>query len=102
MVVSSTVELARDLIDELKQGTREVASPATMRTTLFAQGVAAGLRASEDQLLTQVILGQALAPDSARKEIRAIIGLVERLGRLNFEINYNLNDFRFDILWQRK
>ncbi len=100
LVMSSTVVLGRDLIDEIKRGNREPAQPATMRTQLYATGAAQGLRAGEEQVLTQLILGQAFPPAAAREEFRKITALVERLGTLGFEINYGQNDFRFDVKWR--
>ncbi len=100
LVMSSTVELGKNLIDELKRGSKEPAQPATMRTRLYASGAAQALRAGEEQVMTQLILTQALPPGAAREEVRKIIALVERLGSLGFEINYGQSDFRFDVKWQ--
>ena len=99
-VMSSTVELGKDLIDEIKRGAKESPKAATMRTQLYATGAAQALRAGEEQVLTQLILGQALPPGQAREEVRRIIALVERLGVLGFEIDYGERDFRFDINWR--
>ena len=99
-VISSTVELGRDLIDEIKRGSRDTAQPATSRTRLYASGAAQALRGSEEQVMTLLILTQALPPGAAREEVRKIIALVERLGVLGFDINYGQNDFRFDVKWQ--
>jgi len=100
LVISSTVELGKDLIDELKRGSKDKPQPATMRTQLYASGAAQALRNAEEQVMTQLILTQALPPGAAREEVRKIIALVERLGTLGFEINYGQNDFRFDVKWQ--
>jgi hypothetical protein len=102
VIFSSTTELAKDLIDELKRGTKEPAATATTRSRLYSSGGAEALRAGEQQVLTQLILTQALPPEAAREEVRRIIALVERLGTLNFAIDYGQSDFRFDVLWQRK
>jgi hypothetical protein len=99
LVMSSTVELGKDLIDELKRGSKSQSQPATMRTQLYASGAARALRDTEEQVMTQLILTQALPPAAAREEVRKIIALVERLGTLGFEINYGQNDFRFDVKW---
>lgn len=99
LVMSSTVELGRDLIDELKKGSKDKAAPATMRTQLYASGAAQALRAGEEQVMTQLILTQALPPGAARDEVRKIIALVERLGVLGVEVNYGQRDFSFDVKW---
>lgn len=100
-IFSSTSELARDLVDELKKTTGP-AQPATWRTQLLAHGGAEAIRANEDQALTQMILNSALPPGAARDELRRVIDLVEKLGSLRFEINYGSRDFHYDVIWQRK
>jgi hypothetical protein len=99
-VLSSTVELGKDLIDEIKRGSKDTARPATMRTQLYSSGAAQALRTGEEQVLMQLILSQALPPGAARDEVGRIIALVERLGILQFEVNYGEHDFRFDVNWQ--
>ena len=100
LMMSSTVELGKNLIDEIQRGSKDTAQPATMRSRLYASGAAQALRGSEEQVMTQLILTQALPPGAAREEVRKIIALVERAGSLGFEINYGENDFRFDVKWQ--
>ncbi|MCI0680897.1 MAG: hypothetical protein L0Y71_02235 [Gemmataceae bacterium] len=100
LVMSSTVELGKDLIDEIRRGSKDAPQPATMRTRLYATGAAQALRAGEEQVMTQLILNQALPPGAAREEVRRIIALVERLGMVGFEVNYGQNDYRFDVTWQ--
>jgi hypothetical protein len=100
-IFSSTSELARDLVDELKKTTGP-AHPASWRTELLARGGAEAIRANEDQALTQMILNSALPPGAARDELRRVIDLVEKLGSLRFEINYGSRDFHYDVIWQRK
>lgn len=100
LVMSSTVELGKNLIDEIQRGSKDTAQPATMRSRFYASGAAQALRGSEEQVMTQLILTQALPPGAARDEVRKIIALVERAGSLGFEINYGQKDFRFDVKWQ--
>ena len=120
LIVSSTAELAHDLCDSLeinavfdaittrKAGTPSTApaisytSPATTRIALYAKGGAEVLRSLREPLLAQAILKQALPPEAARKQLDALIDLVERLGVLRMEIEYGPNDFRHVIRWQYK
>ena len=102
MVMSSTAELARDLIDALKAEKPAKANPSSMRTNLQASGFAEVIKANEDGILTQLILSQALPPNTAKAELRTIIAWVEQLGRLRVEQTYGVSDFRYDILWQAK
>lgn len=101
-VVSSTSELGRDLIDCLVKETAEGSSPASARTEAYAAGLADNLRSAEDFLVTQAILGQALPPGEARKQIERLIQLVSGLGTLQFETRYGKSDFRFDARWLYK
>lgn len=99
-VVSSTVELGRDLIDCLVKENPKGSSTVTNRTHLYATGVAANLRASQDQLLTQAILSQALPAEAAKKQLDQALRLLDRLGELRVEVRYGLNDFQFDARWE--
>ena len=101
-VMSGTTELARDLVDALKAEPKQKPSQATMRTQLHSSGLAEIIKANEDLVLTQLILSQALPPNTAKEELRAILAWVEQLGSLRFEQSYGPNDFRYDILWQAK
>jgi hypothetical protein len=96
------VELGRDLVDALTNPSREAASPATMRTALYAEGAVHAIKASEEQVLTQIILSQALPPGEARKEIERVLALVNRLGTLQTELNYEPSALRFDLRWRVK
>lgn len=101
-VVSSTVELGKDLIDTLKKPERRAAEPATMRTEFYAGGVAQTVKTNEEQLLTQLILSQALPPAAARQEIERIVALIEQMGTLRLSLNYDPLALRFDVRWQVK
>jgi len=99
-VISSTLELGKDLVDCLAKETKEGTSPATQRTHVYGTGVAANLRASEDLLVAQAILNQALPAAEAKKQFEELVRLVERLGQVQFETRYRAHDFHFDIRWQ--
>jgi len=101
-VMSSTQELARDLVDALKAEKKQPFSKTTMQTQLFASGLGDLIRANEDATLTQLILGQALQPKTAKAELQAIIRLIESLGTLRVDSQYGANDYRLDVLWQVK
>jgi hypothetical protein len=100
--VASTLDLGRELIGLLKQTPAEPAAAATTRMRLYGTGGAAALRAAEDQLLTQAILGQAVPADVARKEIAALLKYLEGLGQVRIEANYRDDSFRLDVRWQAK
>ncbi|MBM4069411.1 MAG: hypothetical protein FJ271_10755 [Planctomycetes bacterium] len=97
MILSSTVELARELADLVAQEGPTRGSTASTHWQFYATGGAAALRSAEKQLRTQYILSQALSPKEAQDQIRQLIALVERLGVLTIETNYGAGDFRLDI-----
>jgi hypothetical protein len=101
-VMSATAELARDLVDVFKAEQKQKPMQSSMRTQLFASGLADVIRSNENATLTQLILSQALPPKTAKAELQAILEWVEQLGTLRLQSTYGTNDFRYDILWQAK
>lgn len=101
-IISGTQELARDLIDTIKNEKKPQSSVAAMRTHVFASGLSAFTRSNEDASLTQLILAQALPPKTAKAELQAIVDWFNRFGTLQLEETYRQNDFRYDIIWQPK
>src|SRR5262249_26116955 len=99
-VISSTLELGKDLVDCLEKETKEGASEATQRTHIYGTGLAANLRTSEDLLISQAILSQALPAADAKKQYEQLIRLAERLGQVNIESRYGPNEYHLDVLWQ--
>jgi hypothetical protein len=97
MILSSTVELARELVDLVAQERQAKGATASTHWQFYASGGAAALRSAEKQLRTQYILSQALSPKEAQDQVRQLIALVERLGVLTIETNYGAGDFRLDI-----
>jgi hypothetical protein len=102
LVFSSTFGLGKDLIDELSRAAKEEPRPATTRVKLAAGSAALALRESFDKVMTQVILTQSLSAVAAREEVGRILALAEKLGTVDFEINYGRDDYRFDVRWRRK
>jgi hypothetical protein len=98
-VISSTLELCRELVDVLKKEDKSPArgAPFAARTRVYGAGVATLLQGFEDQLVTQAILDQAVPPGAAREQVKAFIALVRRLGDLNLETSYLDKEFRYDI-----
>ena len=98
LVLSSTLELAHDLVDVLeKENKTPVYSPSTLRAMAYATGVAAGIQNAEEQLLTQIILSQALSPLAAREQLRKLVDLVEQLGSVRMQTHYGDNDFHVNF-----
>jgi len=101
-VMSSTAELARDLVDALKAEAKQNTTKATMHTQFYASGLVELIRTNEDALLTQLILARALPPNTAKTEMQAIVRVVEMLGTLRVESTYGTKDFRYEVVWQAK
>jgi hypothetical protein len=99
-VASSTLELAHALVDILEKETSDPTprgEAATVRSRLYAGGGAEFLQGIQDVLLTQAILDRALPLENAKAEVKTLIDLVRRLGRLDLETAYGARDFRYDI-----
>jgi hypothetical protein len=98
LVVSSTLELAHDLVDMLeKEASTPVYSASTLRARAYATGVAVGIQNAQEQLLTQVILSQALAPAAAREQLRRLVDLVDQLGSVQMQTHYGPDRFHVDF-----
>jgi hypothetical protein len=98
-VISSTIELAHKLVDVLAKEAEnccEGEMPLS-QTKLYSTGGAALLKALEDQLFTEAMLGLALTPEAARTQVRTLIDLVGRLGSLSIAEELRDNEFRYDI-----
>jgi hypothetical protein len=98
-VVSSTLELGHelaDLLDKEQSGSPLKADAATVRSKAYGSGGADFLASVEDVLLTQAILDQALTPEAAREQVRKFLGLVRKLGVVQFDSGYGENDFHYD------
>jgi hypothetical protein len=101
-IVSSTLGLGRELVELVEaeaKGEPAQASPASVRTRLYASGGVELLRDNEDQLLAETILSQALPPEAAQEQVRAFLELVRRLGTVQLEAHYGPNTFRYDVRW---
>jgi hypothetical protein len=72
---------------------------ASVLTRIYPEGGAEALRSTQDQLIAQTILNQAVTPDDARKQVDLLIDWVRRLGNLQVQSIYDAKDFRFDIKW---
>jgi hypothetical protein len=99
-IASSTLELCHEIVDLLQQEARETAKPGLSSSTnsrLYAAGGAEALHSLQDQLITQTILNQALAPDAAQKQVELFVNWVRRLGVLEANVVYGARDFRFDV-----
>jgi hypothetical protein len=96
-VASSTVELARELVDMLRAESAGRTGGLAARMKGYASGAAAQLRSIRDQLITRAVLGQAVSLERARQQVDALIDLVEHLGHADVESVYGRSDYRLDM-----
>jgi hypothetical protein len=102
-VVSSTLELARELVDLLENEAKTgSAAPSAVsnRSQLYAKGGTEILKGLDDFLLTQTILGQALPPDVARREVDKLVVLLGKLGVFKSEQVYGAKESHIDLRLQ--
>ncbi len=96
-VVCSTMELGREMVVLLRKEAAERAKPDARCRRKLASTQAAPqdcCSAAEDQLISQAILDQAVAPPEAKEQIKKTIDWVSGLGQLRFEAHYGDHDFR--------
>ena len=82
-VISTTLELARTLIDELEKESKAAADfdNAAMRAQFSWEGVNAFLGTFREQLVTQNLLDNGGSPEEAKKQVELLLALLGRLGR---------------------
>ncbi len=103
VVITSTVDLCRELVDLVQAESREAGrknqnAPSHI-TRLYGVGAAKVLKAVKDQLFTQIVLSQALAPDEAQEQVKRLIDWVHDLGRLELKEDYRTHDFRYELIY---
>jgi hypothetical protein len=98
-VVSSTMELCRELVDLIqKEGSTPTrGQDLATRMSLFGPGGAAYLQTIEDLLVTQTTLDRAETPAEARQQIKGLFDLVRGLGELALESRFQDKSFQYDI-----
>jgi hypothetical protein len=103
VVIASTLDLCHELVDLVQaesQGSGRTNSSAPSHVTrLYGAGAAVVLKAIEDQLFTQTVLSQALAPDEARGQVTRLIDWVRGLGSVELKEDYRTHDFRYELIY---
>jgi hypothetical protein len=97
--VCSTIELGKELIELLQKEEKEGAKPetATSRNRFYARGVANILESTQEQLITQAILDQAITREQAKKQVEAGIALLRKGGDVQLSSTYTAKEFHFDV-----
>jgi hypothetical protein len=98
-MASSTIELARELVDTLKKEASQPKKmePTAIRTQFYSAGGVEYLKAIEDQLLAQTILAAAVTPEEAKQQVHLILELARKAGVLSLATTYESKEFHFDI-----
>jgi len=102
-VFCSTLELCHELVDLLDRETKKELPRgvrAASQSRAYGKGGAALLRGGQDVLVTQAVLDQAITPEAAKEQVKALIELVQKLGVLDIEVVYEAQQFRYDIRWK--
>jgi hypothetical protein len=106
-IISSTVDLARLLVDEIektnsdKTSSRQPASdatsgPVTHQSRLSFAGLSDYLAGTKKQLITQNMLQQGNTAEDAEKEVSLFLGLLDHLGRVETTTRYLPDQYQFD------
>ena len=101
-VIASTIELCRSLVDELqKEPTEPMAgAAASLHIRLVPAGLADLAAAFEDGLVTQTILDQAVPPDQAKAQVKALTEWLRGLGDLDLQQVYTADALCYDLRWK--
>jgi hypothetical protein len=103
-VACSTIELCHELVDLLQKESKSAdkGSPATSRQRFYAGGIADILAITEDQLITQTMLDQAVPVEEARQQVRHFIGLLRTMGNFNIEATFGPKELHYDFRFRLK
>ena len=98
-VVSSTIELCRELIDLLDQEAKgqDKGSPLTSRAVFAPAGGKELLKSFREQLIAAAVLGQALPLGEAKAQVETFFQLLDLLDGVTMEEQYGDKQFHLDF-----
>jgi hypothetical protein len=98
-VLSSTVELGRDLVDLLQaeQKAPDKGLGHRARDRYYAAGFASLLAGIEDQLVAQTVLDQGIEPTQATKQVKQLVDLVRGLGHVTSHVDIGERVSRYEF-----
>ena len=99
IVVASTLEACKKVIDEVRRTHTVKGSPAVWRGKGFAAGSSKLIYDLPDPLITDAILTGGLGIEEARKQVDAIGAWLKTLGSVRIEIDESEKEYRFDLVW---
>ncbi len=103
VVITSAVDLCREMVDTVQAegrnpSAKDQAAPSHL-TRLYGAGAARVLEGLRDQLFTQTVLSQALAPEEAQEQVQRLIDWVRGLGSIELKEEYRPHDFRYELIY---
>lgn len=101
LVASTTPELVRSLIPELRKPAGSEKSPV-WRGRASADGAATFLRANPDPTVTDTILNDGVGLDTAKKQVADFAIWLATLGSLGIEIDHGTDAFELRAEWKLK
>ncbi len=102
LVASTTPDLVRSLIPELRKPAVSEKSPSVWRGRAFADGAATFLRANPDPTVTDTILNDGVGLDTAKKQVADFANWLATLGSLGIEVDHDTEAFELRVEWKLK
>jgi len=102
-VFCSTLELCHELVGLLDKESKTPGSKgrvAAVQSRVYGSGGAALIKGFQDVLVTQAVLDQAVTPEAAREQVKALVEVVKKLGVVDTEEVYEAKQFRYDFRWK--
>lgn len=103
-LLSSTTDLAHELIDQLKEENKGDPLPSRncVRKTVYGPGIADYLGHFESGLVVQSILDQAISPEEAKKQVQIFLSLLRNQGTASVEFAYYPEKLLIDFVIRGK
>jgi hypothetical protein len=98
-VFCSTLELARNLVDELKKESagERLPTDVALKGQFYWAGLASFLEAIRPQLITGSILNEGNTPEEAKQQVELLLELLGKLGGVENRIRYEANQYHYDL-----
>jgi hypothetical protein len=95
-LLSSTIELGRELVGSLQNETKSNSSSA-VSSRLFMSGAADYLQTIESQVVSGIVLDLAIPIPEATAQVRKALAMLRSIGPLDIEVKYDENRFSYDF-----
>jgi hypothetical protein len=103
MVFSSTLELARNLIEEVaKEGDSTPADSAALRSQFSWKGLALLLENNREALIVNAILQEGSTREEAKQQVDLLFTFLDKLGAIENSIRYEPERYQIEIRFTGK